>query len=159
MKRLLVLRHAKAAAAQAGVDDHDRPLEELGRRQAAAVGRLLREEALVPDGIVCSSALRALETARLAAEACEHDEQPFVTDRLYAEDVGDWVTLFADLPDSLRTVMIVGHNPGLEDLVEKLTRRAEGLSPASFACIDLPLDSWSDLHARVRGRLSGIWRL
>lgn len=112
----------------------------------------------MPDRIISSSALRARETAQLVAGDCGYAGELILTDRLYAEDVEDWLLLLGEQPANLGSVMLVGHNPGLEVLLEKLTRRGEGLTPASLACIELPIEGWSDLHSGVRGSLRGTWR-
>ncbi|MEU3840248.1 histidine phosphatase family protein [Streptomyces sp. NPDC028635] len=116
LRRLVVLRHAKSAWPE-GVPDHARPLGKRGRRDAPAAGRALAEADLLPDLAVCSTALRARQTWELAATQwgtpppVRHDE------RLYAADAADLLAVARETPPDVETLLLVGHNPGLEDLV------------------------------------------
>lgn len=130
--RLVLFRHAKSGYPD-GVADHDRPLAKRGERDAPAVGRWLAGSGYVPDAVVCSTALRARQTWELAAaglsEAVARDTaatgalstgtaSPEVRfePRLYDATVLSLLMLIRELPEDQRTVLIVGHNPGLAEL-------------------------------------------
>ena len=119
MKLLLVLRHAAAAGKSAG-EDRDRPLTPEGRRAAQSIGRRLKSDGLAPDRILCSPAQRARET--LAAIGTSLDALPPADfdEMLY---LADPVTLLAHIravPAEAHCLLLIGHNPGLEELVRAL---------------------------------------
>jgi phosphohistidine phosphatase len=159
MKTLLVLRHAKSSRDDPALDDCDRPLTARGERDAPRMGRLVRDEQLAPDLVVCSDAVRARQTAEAMAEAAGYSGTILLEHRLYAAEAGDILAVLRDVvePD-LGTVMIVGHNPGLEDLVSALTGFREDLPTAALAQLALAIDRWSDIDPRTRGKLVRLWR-
>ncbi|WP_217181237.1 histidine phosphatase family protein [Streptomyces sp. AC495_CC817] len=116
LRRLIVLRHAKSAW-PVGVPDHERPLAPRGRRDAPAAGRALADADCLPDLAVCSTAVRARQTWELAA--AEWGTPPPVRHdaRVYAAEVPELLEVVRETPDRVRTLLLVGHNPGLEELV------------------------------------------
>jgi len=152
MRTLLILRHGKAAPEEGGTDAA-RPLTQRGKREVEQMGQLLRAENLVPDRILASSARRARETARKAAAAarfsCSIDE----LDELYLAEPEAYITAVRrDAPDAER-VLLVGHNPGLEALVLILTGEPVPLPTAGLVVCDLPIASFAQLAAQVRGQI------
>ncbi|MPY60157.1 SixA phosphatase family protein [Streptomyces spongiae] len=115
-RRLVVLRHAKSAW-PAGVPDHDRPLGPRGLRDAPAAGRALAAADRLPDLALCSTARRARETWDLAAAEWSAPPPVRHDPRLYAADVPDLLDVVREAPDEAATLLLVGHNPGLEELV------------------------------------------
>jgi phosphohistidine phosphatase len=127
-RRLIVLRHAKSDWS-GGVADHDRPLAGRGRREAALAGRWLGQNAADIDLVVCSSAKRARQTWKLVAKQLDNVPPSRVDDRLYAASVRGLLAVVRKLPDSARAVLLIGHNPGLEELILESTARVQ-LSPS-----------------------------
>ncbi|MDX6364338.1 MAG: phosphohistidine phosphatase [Streptomyces sp.] len=119
LRRLVVLRHAKSAW-PVGVDDHERPLAPRGRRDAPAAGRTLAETDCLPDLALCSTALRARQTWELAAGQWGTPPPVRFEPRLYAAGVPDLLDAVHTVPDPVRTLLLIGHNPGLEELVLEL---------------------------------------
>ena len=158
MRTLLVLRHAKSSWKDPGLDDHDRPLNGRGRKTAPRMGTLLRERDLVPEHILSSTALRARRTAELAAEAAGFTGTLELAPDLYLAGPERAVRLLHDVPDRFRRVMLVGHNPGLQELVELLTGCAERFPTAALARIELPAGAWAEVPAGRCGVLEGLWR-
>jgi len=157
VKTLLVLRHAKSSWDDAALDDHERPLNARGERDAPRIGQLAREEGLVPELIVSSDAVRARLTAAAMADAT--GGRILLDPRLYHASATDILAaLRSVVEDNLEIVMIVGHNPGLEELVAVLTGELEHLPTAALAQIELPIEGWSDLDTATRGTLIGVWR-
>jgi len=109
-RRLVLLRHAKAEPAGHG-PDHARPLALRGRAQAAAVGQALTSLGIVPDVVLCSSALRTRQTWDLVAGRLPGAPRVAVDDALYELTVRELLTRVRDLPDDVRTVLVVGHEP------------------------------------------------
>ena len=159
MKTLLVLRHAKSSWDERGLDDHERPLNTRGRRDAPSIGALIREQRLTPDVIISSDAVRARTTAEAVAHAAHYRGQIMLSPQLYLAGPDDIVAVLRSVKDTdAGTVMIVGHNPGLERLVALLTGEEEDLPTAALVRILLPIERWRDLDTSTRGFLQGVWR-
>ena len=133
-RQLIVLRHAKSAWPD-GVPDHDRPLAGRGRRDAPAAGRWLAESGHVPDRVLCSTAQRARETWKLAeAELGTHPKTVY-EDRVYGATAAELLDLAHEMPESVRTLMLVGHDPAMRELTLELanpTKSAEALERVEF---------------------------
>ena len=158
MKTLLVLRHAKSSRNDPALDDHERPLNKRGQRDAPRMGELVREYGLIPDVVISSDAVRARLTAEAVAEAARYAGEILLDPHLYMACPADILSLLAMVRENAETVMIVGHNPGLETLVEQLTGEPQDLPTAALAQIGLPIDRWRDLKRSTRGTLVGLWR-
>ena len=158
MKTLLVLRHAKSSWNDPALHDHERPLNKRGRRDASRMGELVREYGLIPDVVLSSDAVRARLTAEAVAEVARYAGEILVDPHLYMASPADIISLLPTVRENAETVMIVGHNPGLEKLVEQLTGERHDLPTATLAQIGLPIDQWRDLKLSTRGRLVGLWR-
>lgn len=158
MKTLLLMRHAKSSWENDRLADYDRPLNDRGRHDAPRMGKLLREQDLVPDLIITSSARRAAKTAEIVAEAARFDGELRSSESLYLAEPGHYVTLARQTPAAIETLMLVGHNPGIEDLLEWLTGVAERMPTAAVACIRLPILDWSKLQTSRTNELVQIWR-
>ena len=158
MKTLLVLRHAKSSWDDPALDDHERPLNKRGQRDAPRMGALVREYGLVPDVVISSDALRARLTAEAVAETARYTGEILLDPDLYMAGPADILSLLPRVRENADTVMIVGHNPGLEQLVEQLTGERQDLPTAALAQIGLPIDQWRDFKRWMRGTLVGLWR-
>ena len=159
MKTLLILRHAKSSRENPNLTDHDRLLNDRGRRDAPRMGKLIWREALTPDLIISSTAVRASNTADGAAARCGYERKVQREGKLYLADPAGTVDVLRRVRDgAAATVMIVGHNPGLEQLVELLTGEEETLPAAALAQVALPIDRWRDLRLTTRGKLVNVWR-
>jgi len=142
VKTLLLMRHAKSSWNDPDQDDHDRPLNDRGLRDAPRMGQLLIEQSLVPDSITCSTAVRARETARIVAETCRSVTPPRATGELYHADLAAWQRVIRQLPAESERVLCVGHNPGIEMLLTELTGETQHMGTAALALIELRLDDW-----------------
>jgi phosphohistidine phosphatase len=158
MKTLFLLRHAKSSWAEAGMPDHERPLNDRGKRDAPRVGQWLREQGLLPDRIVSSTAKRARKTAEKVAHHCGYGGEIEFSAALYEAHPDDYVRQLQQLPDSEQAVLVVGHNPTLEELLEQLTGQHNSLPTAALAVVDMPIDRWQDLASAPAGRLRTLWR-
>ncbi len=158
MKSLLIMRHAKSSWSDSDLGDHDRPLNDRGKRDAPRMGRLLADERMTPDLIISSTAKRARKTVAKVAKASGFDGDIQFEAGLYHGDCETWLSLLRNVPERNDRVMVVGHNPGLEMLLELLTGRREELPTAALACLTLPIENWSQLPREPAGELAGIWR-
>ena len=159
MKTLLVLRHAKSSWKDPSVTDHDRPLNSRGKRDAPRIGKIIAAEEVRPDIILSSTAKRAWRTAEAISNAVGLPGKDVVQDdRLYLAEPADIVAVVRAAGSDARWVLVVGHNPGLEVLVMRLTGHAEPLPTAAVAAVSLPMDSWLSLELRAMGQLQQVWR-
>lgn len=157
MKTLLVMRHAHAGTKKPGQSDFDRPLDPLGRRAAAAMGRVLLRENLMPDFIVSSAALRAQETARLVAENCPASPPVECSPDLYSAAAEGYLQTLREACGPQDTVLLVGHNPTIESLVARFTDRCQPLAPAALAHFCLDISHWRHLHLNSPAELLHLW--
>jgi phosphohistidine phosphatase len=161
-RRLVLLRHAKSDWPDG--PDHERPLAGRGRRDAPAVGRWLAESGFVPDAVVCSTALRARQTWELVAGALAEtalrppgrSRVPAVRfePRVYEASVLSLLMLVREFEPQWRTVLLVGHNPGLAELTIGLTgsdTEPRAFPTAFVAVVGLP-GAWAEA-AQGEGRL------
>ena len=159
MKTLLILRHAKSNWDHENLADHDRPLKARGKQDAPRIGTLIRAEGLVPDLILCSSAKRARTTAELVADACGYDESDIVFTRdLFHAWESDYIDLLKSVDENFSCVMVVGHNPGLEGLVNLLTDEDVWLPTAALVQVELDLNHWNEFGDETEGRMINLWR-
>ena len=145
-KTLLVLRHGKAEPAEkVEKDDFDRALTARGESNSFAMGDYIRKKGLKPDLIISSQAVRAISTARNIASKLEDVEVEEHED-MYGAYSPDLLAIISDLDDSISSVMLVGHNPALENLVDELTDSYETvLKTCSLAILKTTKKSWSEI--------------
>ena len=150
MKTLLLMRHAKSAWDDPSLDDHDRRLAPRGRRAAPSIAAWLREQGLGLLHVRCSSAARARETLELMQPAL-HDADVHIDEDLYLANADELLELVRTLPDEAPSVLLIGHNPGMQRLTVLLAgrsqarRRVEAKFPtAALAVIALPVERWAD---------------
>ncbi|MGH2604129.1 MAG: SixA phosphatase family protein [Dehalococcoidia bacterium] len=158
MKTLLLLRHAKSSWNDSPRSDHDRPLNSRGKRDAPRMGRLLAEQALVPDLIVSSTARRARKTAEKVAEASGYVGAIDAVAALYPGEPELLVRTIRSLSDEADRVLLVGHNPGLEEFLAAVIGRHEHFPTAALAHVELEIDRWQQFEPRAGGRLVHLWR-
>jgi phosphohistidine phosphatase len=128
MHQLILLCHAKAARESAGVSDHDRPLLPEGRRAAAAIASAMRKTGLSPDVVLVSSALRTQETLEELETADVWDERPNIDTlpALYMATSPQIRDAVKNLPETVRSALVIGHNPGLHEFATALAAPAPG---------------------------------
>jgi len=160
-KQLLVMRHAKSSWSYEGLTDFERPLNKRGLRVAPQMAKFIHLQGLTPDLIVSSAANRAKMTAELFVGNCGDvvaEQLTYTRDfyhapaDVYCEHVGTMID------ESVGTLLLVGHNPGLEDLLERLTGSWEVMPTATIAHFDLGAERWADIDANFKAKLKNIWR-
>lgn len=158
MKTLLLMRHAKSSWKDPEQADYDRPLNKRGKRDAPRMGRLIRAEGLSPDIILSSAALRARMTAESVADQCEYAGEIHYLDELCAADPQTLLATLYKLPEEYSRVLMIAHNPGLEELIESLTGKYQHLPTAALAYLMIPVQLWQDIGEPVEGKTVFIWR-
>lgn len=142
--RLFLMRHAKAASEE-GAPDHERPLTQQGVADARTMGRWLRDHGGAPDAVWCSSALRARQT--WSAVATELPSTPDAIEPSYLRSVyqagpGDLLDLLRDVPPEVESVLVLGHNPTMEQALAGLTGQPRDFPAGAIAALD-GTGSWS----------------
>ena len=157
MRTLLLLRHGKSSWSDPSLSDHDRPLKKRGKRDAARMGAHVLEEGLAPDAIVSSTAARAAATAALFAEACEREGLVRLDERLYHGAPDDYVDAVREVEPWHDPVLLVGHNPGMEELVAVLAGEIVRMPTAALARVSIAGGSWRDVVPARCGALVDLW--
>ncbi len=158
MKTLLLMRHAKSSWKDHDLEDHLRPLNKRGKKDAPMMGLLLREKELVPQEILSSTAERARQTADAVVETSGYTGNIQYLESFYLGEPENYLDVLRFLPDEIERIMIIGHNPGLEGLLQILTGGMEPLSTAAIAYAVLPIKHWSELSDATEGDLIELWR-
>jgi phosphohistidine phosphatase len=140
---LYVLRHAKSSWKESGLADHDRPLAPRGRRAAKAIGGYIREHGIEPELVLCSTATRARQT--LERLELGHDPEVSLEPDLYAAGAATLLARIRTIPPEVGSAMVIAHNPGLHDLVERLAGTELAKLPTG-ALATLAVDDWAALE-------------
>lgn len=157
MKTLYLLRHAKSSWKDSTLQDFDRPLNGRGREAAPLVGRLMRKRKLRVDLILSSPAARARQTASLVKESAGLDAELLYDERIYEADAARLIEVVAQASESADALMLVGHNPGMEELLTLLTGESRSVQTATLACISLDVEKWGKAREHS-GRLEWLAR-
>jgi phosphohistidine phosphatase len=156
MKTLLLLRHAKSDWGDASLPDFERPLAPRGKRDAPRMGKALRKRGVVPELIISSPAARAKATIEDFMNAAHLELEVRFVDSIYGAPSSELMKEIRSLPDDGSRALMVGHNPGFEDLLNRLTGKRERMPTAALACIEFHIDHWPDIEDE-KGKL--IWLL
>jgi phosphohistidine phosphatase len=161
MRRLILLRHAKAEASEPGMEDRSRRLADRGRKDAAKIGAYMASHGIVPDKVMISPAARTQETWKFAAAAFRPAPGAMTADAIYDATPHTIVSVIKAVPATAHTLLVAGHNPGLHEAalmliasgdIEARERLREKLPTAGLVIIDFAFDDWSRLHPQS-GRL------
>lgn len=156
-KRLLILRHAKAAWPR-DVTDHDRPLASRGHQDAPQAGVWLRESGIIPDAIICSDALRTRQTCTwVCSELGEKAPTPYLESRLYHADASAALSVINETGTQVRTLLVIGHMPWVQELGMRIAavdseedpvmQMAEHYPTLGLQVFEIPGD-WATLDGR-----------
>jgi phosphohistidine phosphatase len=160
MLRLMLLRHAKSSWPN-GMQDAERPLSDRGEASARLMGGYMAHHSLIPERVLCSPARRARDTWTGISSSWPKPADVVFDGRLYMATYQGMVSTIRDQGDAVRTLLLLGHNPGMQEAaewliaagdVEQRERLREKFPTAALAVIDFSLDKWSDVHERS-GRL------
>lgn len=155
MRRLILLRHTKSDWPN-GMVDHDRPLAKRGRRAAPLMGRVLLDRSFVPDKVLVSTAHRTVETWALASAGLIQFPPATPEPRIYEAPPHVLANVIRETDDEVGTLLLVGHNPGIETLAYDLIadgpadqrqRLSRKYPTGGLAVIDCAIDRWADLHS------------
>ncbi len=148
MKKLIVTRHAKSSWNNNSLSDFQRPLNNRGIKDAPVMADRLANRNLIPELVVSSTAVRALETTELLMTTLRlGTEKLITTDSIYEAPLSALEQAVCNLPDHVTLAMIVGHNPGVSSLCDHLCSNANLQMPTcAMACFDLDVNQWADVY-------------
>jgi len=158
MKTLLIMRHAKSSWKDHDLPDHARPLNKRGQRDAPRMGRLIAEQGMQPDMLLSSTAERAQQTATLVVQGGSLHCPFQLLGELYLASPDTYLEVLRHQSDACQRILMIGHNPGLEELIALLTGSHESLSTATLVQLDFDITSWQQLAPSSRAQLRGLWR-
>lgn len=143
MKKLLLIRHAKAEK-DGFAKDFDRPLKYPGIQDARFMADRLKEKAIIPQLIVTSPALRTKTTAEIFADAF-HLPDPATKKSIYEASRETWLKVINGLPNEYNTIAVVGHNPGVAEILRYLTGEGREVHTSTVAVVDFDINSWAEI--------------
>lgn len=146
MKKLYILRHAKSSWDNPILADFERPLNERGQKTADFMGKFIEKNDFLPELIISSPATRAKETANIVKKSANLQTDIKFEENIYEASLQTLVRIVSELNEKLQSVMLVGHNPGFENLVKFLTGAIQSLPTAGLAIIDLDVSKWSEIE-------------
>jgi phosphohistidine phosphatase len=152
VKTIHLLRHAKSSWSDTGVADHDRPLAPRGQRDARRLAKHLGQHGVAPALVLCSSARRSRDTLELIARSLPRKTKILVEDELYAAPAEALLQRLGWIPDVLPSALLIGHNPGLQDLALTLAGHGPGLDrlresfpTCALVAMHIPAPTWREL--------------
>jgi len=158
VRTLWLMRHAKSSWRDPGIDDHERSLLGKGKRAVAQVVSLIAQSDIRFDFVLSSTAVRAVETANLLIEGVSFKGPLELTRRLYLAEPSVYLEVLAELDESVDRVLVIGHNPGISELVLRLTGQEVDMPTAALAHVELPVDAFSAIDGTTQGKLVSFFR-
>ena len=157
MKTLFLLRHARAVSGSDSLRDFDRSLSEQGRGQAESVGKYLKEQNIGLDLVLGSTAVRARETTEIVLRTAGCVTEVCYDQRIYEASRQQLLEVVSEFEEEDSKVLLVGHNPGLEELLQRLTGRLEPMGTGTLAKVVLSASEWTEA-ADQKGHLDWLWK-
>jgi phosphohistidine phosphatase len=157
MKTLLLMRHAKSSWDNAETSDFERPLNEIGLKTAPFMGSIIYQNGLQPELIISSPAKRAKQTAVLIKAVAEISAKIEYRDELYGARPTAFLEVTSGIVNKYDSVLLIGHNPELENFINKLTGENQSMRTASIAVIKLNVGKWSEISVGC-GKLELVLR-
>lgn len=145
--RLLLMRHAKSLPSETGMSDHERPLNEKGSGDAKTMAKQILAAEYNPKTVLCSDSKRTLETWEGITSRFPHST--FIKSSvLYCSDVDSYISFMTANASDKKTMLVIGHNPTMEDLVFHLSRKSIVMKPANLAVLEAKADTWEQALSR-----------
>lgn len=145
MKNILMLRHAKSLHVDPNLKDFDRPLAPRGKKDALQMGAFLKEIGMMPGAVISSTAKRARQTTELFRDGAELEKQTIIWDEnLYYGSSADYLVAIQKRSDETNTVLLVGHNPKIENIARRLCGNGSIRMPtAALVCMECSAREWN----------------
>ena len=158
MKNILLMRHAKSSWKGVSLPDHQRPLNQRGKHDAPRMGKFLQEQGILLDAVLCSTAVRARQTAAGLLKEYTFEGEVQYYDDLYNAGPETIISILNRLPEKVDTAMVIGHNPGLDYFLELVCDECGHMPTACVAYIKYSVEEWLDLRAETTGELLHFWK-
>jgi len=155
MKTVLLLRHAKSSWSNANLLDFERPLNDRGRAAAKRIGQHIAKHKLNPDLVLSSPAARARETADLVLKSAKLQVELRQDERIYEAGSLRLLEVISQIDEDKKNVLLVGHNPGIEELLRLLTDHEAHMSTAALAKIKIAVKTWDNV-LQEKGKLEWL---
>jgi phosphohistidine phosphatase len=155
VKTLFLLRHAKSSWKDESLPDFERPLNRRGKHAAERIGRYLKHEEIVPEIVLSSPALRARETIERVAKAAKWTPEVLFDQRIYEAGGLRLLEVVSQIENERKTALLVGHNPGIQELLMLLTGESKKVPTGALLKIELKSSKWATA-ADKRARLVSI---
>ncbi len=157
MKTIFLLRHAKAVPGDAATRDFDRALSRRGTEDALRVGEIIKKRNIEPQLVLCSPAMRTKQTIELAIQSSKLKVEAQFNEQIYDASLNDLLNVIELVDKEVNRLLLVGHNPGIEELLRFLTGEVRPVPTAAFARIDVENGLWSEVRTlRSSGQLAWI---
>jgi len=156
MKTLYLLRHAKSSWDDLELEDFDRPLNDRGKKAAPLMGKVMRERKVEPDLILCSPSKRTKQTVKLVLDAAKIKTDVTYVDSIYESSTQNLLKVLGE-QSKADSILMIGHNPGMSDLLRSLTGESQHFPTACLANIELDIDKWRAIKGGA-GKLVWILR-
>jgi phosphohistidine phosphatase len=153
MKTLLLMKHAESGWENKQQGDWFRPLTDYGQMEAFQIGKLLSAENQIPDLILASSAVRAVQTAKMVIHALDCACPLHSLDDLYLAEMEFYIQEIHKSPNRVKTLLVVGHDPNLSRLLKVLTEKEQAIPSDSLAVVSVAINSWNEFRYDVQGDL------
>ncbi|ADN08708.1 SixA phosphatase family protein [Sulfurimonas autotrophica] len=148
MKTLYIIRHAKSSWKDLNLDDFERPLNKRGKNDAPQMSKRLKQQGIYPDIILSSPAKRAKQTAKAIAKEISYDEKIRYIEDIYEASPNTLENILHSLDDKYETVFLIGHNPGLNMLVEKYVDFEENIPTGGVVSIKFDTKEWKNISRK-----------
>lgn len=147
MKQIFLVRHGKSSWKDMKLDDFDRPLNGRGKKDVPFMAKLLAEDNILPDLIISSPAKRTLSTAKIISAAVGYSADKIKQDeRIYEADVRDILTVINEVPEDIKILMLIGHNPSLTSISNYISdKRIDNIPTSGIVNIELNVKKWKDV--------------
>jgi len=147
MKTLYILRHAKSSWENTNLSDFERPLNKRGLIAAPLMGEVMKKNQFLPALIVSSPAKRAGQTAIIIKETAQIESEVKFDERIYEASPARLLEVISEQDEKNESLLLVGHNPGLEGLIKTLCDELQPMPTAALAVIDLKIGNWSEINS------------
>lgn len=150
MKFVLLMRHAKSSWKDSRLKDFDRPLNERGNKDAPRMAKFLEETGSLPEHLLASPARRVVQTTKPIIDLIKNMSSPLWDEQLYYGSTETYLNVLLNAASEFKQIMLIGHNPMMEDLVGRLNHKNSGpmkMSTAAIACFEFDIENWKDLKS------------